>query len=165
MVHWHFYVYFGKEKTLWIMTDLWDSIPVWIFVFLLLLFKCAFPLKIFYWEFQKWKQFFPFYFQLFWNVWLLTRCPKQHRTHVPQCPRMKIWPTPPLNISKKNLKRNMKKHRKNKQRRKKNSLTFLLLKKKKNFSSSYSHQFFSLFKKKFQEDSTSFHNLIYKKFF
>ena len=158
-VQWHYY---SGKKFDW-MTDFWGSIPVWIFVFLLLL-QCAFPLKIFYWI-SKVKAIFPFYFQLFWNVWLLTRCPKQHRTHVPQCPRMKIWPTPPLNISKKNLKRNMKKHRKNKQRRKKNSLTFLLLKKKKNFSSSYSHQFFSLFKKKFQEDSTSFHNLIYKKFF
>ena len=125
------------------MTDFWGSIPVWIFVFLLLL-QCAFPLKIFYWI-SKVKAIFPFYFQLFWNVWPLTRCPTQHRAMSHNVPE-EIWPPPPLNISKKKW-REMKKHRKNKQRRKKNSLTFLLLKKKKNFSSSYSHQFFSLFKK------------------
>ena len=164
MVHWHFYVYFGKKN--FMNNDRFVRFyPSVDFCVLTTTISMCLSFKNILLRISKVKAIFPFYFQLFWNVWLLTRCPKQHRTHVPQCPRMKIWPTPPLNISKKNLKRNMKKHRKNKQRRKKNSLTFLLLKKKKNFSSSYSHQFFSLFKKKFQEDSTSFHNLIYKKFF
>ena len=94
-VQWHYY---SGKKFDW-MTDFWGSIPVWIFVFLLLL-QCAFPLKIFYWI-SKVKAIFPFYFQLFWNVWPLTRCPTQHRAMSHNVPE-EIWPPPPLNISKKN---------------------------------------------------------------
>ena len=83
---WKMCIFLGKID--W-MTDFWGSIPVWIFVFLLLL-QCAFPLKIFYWI-SKVKAIFPFYFQLFWNVWPLTRCPTQHRAMSHNVPE-EIWP-------------------------------------------------------------------------